>query len=144
MKTHLILISILSAATLAACSTTTETAQDAAELMDDPRLGEKVSSVCFARNIDGFRMNNRDSVVLTKGIGDDYLVTVMGVCSNLDFAQTVGIDTTTSCITQGDELIISNTIGAATGPFDVQRCLIRDIYKWDEDAGEATETKPGS
>ena len=135
---------ILSAALLAACqSAPGETKpRGAAAYADDPRLGEKVSSICFASSIDGFSMNERTSVVLREG-RKEYLVEVFGTCLDLENALAIGIDSTTSCLSKSDALIVSSSLtgsGIGAGP---QRCMIQEIYAWNADAEQtAAEALP--
>lgn len=105
-----------------------------AAFKDDTRLGEKVEKICFNRSIDGFSMARKDTVVLSKGVSDDYIVEVRGVCTNLRHAQSVGIDTRLSCVREGDYLIVSDSaFGTDTG-FGPDRCYIDKIHKWDKKA----------
>lgn len=124
---------------VAACASTAESdnkAKGIAAFKDDARLGEKVDKICFNRNIDGFSNNERKTVVLTSGVNKDYIVEVRGVCLNLSHAQSIGIDSTLSCVRRGDYLIVSDSAfslndGAGIGP---DRCLIDRIHKWDKKA----------
>ncbi len=107
-----------------------------AQFGDDPRLGEPVSSICFASNIDGFSMNRRDTVLLHEG-RDRFMVEVFGTCPDLEFAHTIGVDTTASCLSKGDALIVRDTFGAsAMGP---RRCVVREIRAWDPKASAPEE-----
>lgn len=108
----------------------------------DPRLGEQVNSICFASTIDGFSTNKDRTVVLRDG-RKEYLVEVLGACPELEFAQAIGIDARTSCLTRSDALIVSTSLMGQTTTVGPNRCLIKDIYTWDskaepaEDAGAA-------
>lgn len=116
-------------------------------LADDPRRGEEVGRICFARNIDNFRFvdGHRNVVLLEEGINDWYLVELLGACANssLRFSQSIAIDTRPGggCLNQGDRLIFSDSF--RFNPRDLssfRRCLVGDIYEWDEDAlDEASE-----
>lgn len=112
-----------------------------AAFAEDARLGEAVNKICFNRNIDGFRTMNRDTVVLQSGISDEYLVEVGGVCSNLQHAQSMAIDSSLSCVRRNDYLIVSDSAfslddGIGIGP---DRCIIKKIHKWDKDAEQAED-----
>lgn len=128
---------ILSAGLLAACqSTPGETKPSGvAAYADDPRLGEKVSSVCFASSIDSFSMNKRDTVVLREG-RKDYLVEVFGNCFDLESAMAIGIDAATGCLSKGDALIVSSSLTGSSVGMGPQRCMIKEIYAWDSKAKE--------
>ena len=110
-------------------------------LDEDPRLGKEVRRICFARTIDGFSFVDEydNTVLLEEGVNDLYLVTLSGACSHnrLRFAQSVAIDTRPGggCLTRGDRLIFSDSFDfSGRSSLDFQRCLVRDIYEWDEDA----------
>lgn len=126
---------IFSTALLAACQSTPgePRVRGIAAYEGDPRLGEQVSNICFSSSIDGFSLNERETVVLREG-SREYMVEVLGTCLELDSAMTIGIDARTSCLSKGDHLIVSSSFtgnGAGIGP---QRCMIKDIYAWDPDA----------
>ncbi len=122
--------------TLMACASTSGSDDKALqELLNDPRVDEQVDRICFNRNIDGFSMNARRSVVLRKGVRDKYLVTVSGGCPSLRYAQSIGIDSNTSCIGPGDSLIVSESaFSLDDGGIGPDRCFINRIYNWNEDA----------
>lgn len=123
---------IAAAAALAACSSTpgTATPSGIARYADDPRLGDEARNICFARSIDGFSMNERDSVVLHEG-RDRYLVAIAGTCMDLEYAEAIALDAPTGCLTPGDAIIVSRAMGGTLGP---QRCIITHIRNWDPKA----------
>lgn len=125
-------MAFLAAAALTACANAPgETVASGIErYADDPRLGEETQKICFASNIDGFSMNERRTVVLHDG-SKRYMVETSGGCFDLDSAQSIALDSTSSCLTPGDSLIVAQAFSSAQGP---QRCLIRDIYLWDPKA----------
>ncbi len=128
---------LLSVAFLAACQSTpgSQSPKGIAALADDPRLGEPVDRICFASSIDGFSNNERSTVVLREG-RDEYIVEVFGSCPDLEYAQTIALDSTTSCLTRADAILVGHTPGGSgMGP---QRCTIKEIRKWDPKA-EKTE-----
>ena len=142
----MIKVSLLLAATslmLTACSSASDGTSDKDKLaatLSDVRVGEEVRQICFNRSIDGFSKNTRRSVVLSKGINDKFLVTVSGSCPTLSYAQSIGLDSTSSCVGRGDILIVSDSaFGLDNGTIRPDRCFIRDIYNWNEDAEEADE-----
>ncbi|OYW87517.1 MAG: hypothetical protein B7Z22_04310 [Hyphomonas sp. 32-62-5] len=103
---------------------------------DDPRLGEPVDRICFASSIDGFSNNERNTVVLREG-RDEYMVEVFGACPDLEYAHSIGIDAVTGCVTRSDAIIVGHVPGGTgIGP---QRCLIKDIRKWDPKAEKPAE-----
>ncbi len=123
---------------LAACATaaTEPAARGLDRYADDPRLGEETDRICFASNIDGFSLNERSTVVLSEG-RDDYMVEVTGSCFDLDNAEAIALDSPTGCVTPGDAIIVASTMGG--GGIGPQRCLIREIRKWDPKAEKPAE-----
>jgi len=128
----------LSATALAACAANPATPskpKGVAQFAEDARLGEETNKVCFTSTIDGFHDATDDTVVLSKG-NKDYLVEVFGNCFNLDQAQQIAVDSTSSCLSKGDQLITSDSIAGFgnTSGFGVQRCTVKSIYEWDSKA----------
>lgn len=118
-----------------------------AALADDPRLGEEVKSACFASSIDGFRDNTRETVVLEVSPSRDVLVDVGRGCSDMVDAATIGLASHSLCLRKGDRLLVSDSFFglSQSGGRPADRCLIRGIYAWDENAAdenakEATDT----
>lgn len=136
---------VLASSLLAACATApSDTPKGAAKFADDPRLGAQVGKICFNRSIDGFSRNDRDTVVVREGVNDHYLIEVRGACTNLRHAQSIGIDSSLSCVTRSDALIVSTSAFTLNDPVQrPERCLISAIYEWDEDAvlEQSTELK---
>lgn len=122
---------------LTACATAnSDKPSGIAALKDDVRLGEKVEKICFNRNIDGFSQAGRKTVVLSSGVNKDYIVQIGGVCPNLASAQSIGLDSSQSCVRRGDYLIVSDSafgLHDNTG-FGPDRCYIDSIHKWDKRA----------
>ncbi|MGV6801713.1 MAG: DUF6491 family protein [bacterium] len=130
---------------LTACETTGVNAAanaDTAKDEVDPRIGEKVDRICFARNIDGFSNNTKNSVVLSSGPNKDYYVETRS-CFNMKKAMSINLDSRYgSCLGRGDYIIVRDSVfprSSADKPFDSQRCVIKAIYKWDENAGNETD-----
>lgn len=101
----------------------------------DIRLGERVDQICFASSIDGFSANKDRTVVLRDG-RREYLVEVYGACPELDFAQSIGIEARTGCLTRSDALIVSSSLIGQTGATGPNRCLIKEMYTWNSRATE--------
>lgn len=128
----------VSAALLAACSTSPDT-EESADWLNDARLGEKVDRICFTGSIDNFRAATRETVIVEKGVNDEYLLEMMGKCSDLDRAQSLSLDTFggSSCLTKGDSIFAYDSVfGPDRTDMPAMRCPIRGIYKWNEDALE--------
>lgn len=138
-----IAFAVMGALALAGCATEAAApqAKGLAQYADDPRLGEETKRICFASNIDGFSLNERSTVVLSEG-RDDYMVEVTGSCFDLDNAETIALDSPTGCLTPGDAIIVASTMGG--GGIGPQRCLIREIRKWDPKAEKPAEKPTGS
>jgi hypothetical protein len=108
-----------------------------AETLADARVGEEVDKICFTRGIDSFSEEKRNSVVLRRGVNDEYLV-VTRSCTNLDMAQSLRLDSALGCLRRQDYIRVYQS---AFGPSDADRfafdrCQIDAIYKWDDDALE--------
>lgn len=134
------LVFLLSACATAANGGTAERSENSgiAQFAGDPRLGEEVRNMCFASNVDGFSSPTKDTVILTVSPSKQYLVETQS-CFNLDRAKSIGLDTSSSCASRGDSLIVSDSAfglrdSSGIGP---DRCLIRSIYAWDKDAVQA-------
>ena len=130
---------------LAACATQAPTdgkPKGVAQFANDARLGEEVDRICFASSISGFHDATDDTVVISKG-PEDYLVEVYGNCFNLDQAQQLAVDATTSCLTRGDHIIASDSIAGFhdDSGFGVQRCRVKSLHKWNRKAEAPAATE---
>ncbi len=150
LRPLLIASSVLCAIAITACATANDgegKAKGIAAFIDDPRLGAPVDKICFSRNIDGFSDNTDDTVVLKRGVNEEYIVEMFGNCQPLRYAQRIGLVNRTSCLTRLDSLIVSESVfGNSTNPFDNQRCQINRIHKWNskaKDEAEETFMEPG-
>lgn len=132
---------------LSACATVANGGEDGAptvrgveRYVDDPRLGERTDRMCFTSNIDSFS-NNEDNTVVVRATASRHYLVEVGSCFNLDRAQSIGIDSRTSCATRGDRLIVSDSVFPTRGDtgLDTDTCLITGIYEWDPDAEDAAE-----
>lgn len=128
-------LAVLTALTLGACTTAPAEPRlrGLEKYADDPRLGPEKKSICFASNIDGFSMNERASVVLHEG-RERYMVEVTAGCMDLDFAESIAIDSSGGCVTPGDSIIVARTLGDSFGS---NRCMIREIREWNPKAGKS-------
>lgn len=107
---------------------------------DDARLGEKVDRICFARGINGFQSrSDGPGLILTRGARDKFAVTFAGSCRAADRAQRIGISERFGggCLTWGDAIYVSESAFSSNerDPFDPERCIVRSIHEWNEDAG---------
>lgn len=133
--------------TVTACATATtpealearERAKAEAVFADDPRRGDKVKRLCFASQIDSFGETTKRAVVVREG-GDHYLIETFAGCFDLDWAQSLAIDSATSCLSKGDRILAFDS--AFVRHDDVghqQSCRVKTIYEWDRDAEESKE-----
>ena len=128
---------------LAACTSQPDASNDEPEAWrTDARLGEQVDRVCFASNIDSFRMATRNSVIVEEGVNDEYLIETVASCYDLDGANSLSFDTIpgASCVTKGDSIYAyRSAFGPDRTDIPPARCPIRAIYEWDEDAAEGEQ-----
>ena len=109
---------------------------------DDARLGEQVKKICFTSSIDNFRSPERETVIVERGVRDEYILEVTGSCPNLRYAQRLALDTSLSCLTKFDNLYVyDSAFGTISTPGSVDRCPIKSIHKWNEDALKDTEAE---
>lgn len=134
---------------VSACATATTPEQLEAREKDraaevfagDPRRGEQVDKVCFASQIDSFGLTTKRAVVIREG-GDRYLVETFPGCFDLDWAQSLAIDSFTSCLSKGDRIFAFDSVF----PHDrqtrfQQSCRVKAIYEWDRDALKEQEAE---
>ena len=128
---------------IAACTSQPEPGEDEREAWrTDARLGEQVDRVCFASNIDSFRMATRNSVVVEEGVNDEYLIETVSSCYDLDNANSLSFDTFpgSGCVTKGDSIYaFRSAFGPSRSDIAPVRCPIKAIYEWNEDAIDAGE-----
>jgi hypothetical protein len=138
-----IILAVLAATTLGACSTAPAEPRlrGLEKYADDPRLGAEKRNICFASNIDGFSLNERETVVLQEG-RDQYMVEVTAGCTDLEYAESIVVDSHGGRLTPGDSIIVARTLGDSFGS---NRCMIREIREWNpkaEKPAEAAEENP--
>ncbi len=112
-----------------------EQAKADAVFANDVRRGEEVDRVCFTSNIDSFGETTRRAVVIREG-RDRYLIETFGGCFDLDWAQSLGVDSFSSCLTKGDRIIASDSAFGFDKQDLRQSCRVKAIYAWDPDATE--------
>jgi len=116
-----------------------ERAKAEAVFADDPRRGDEVKRLCFASQIDSFGETTKRAVVVREG-GDHYLIETFGGCFDLDWAQSLAIDSATSCLSKGDRILAFDS--AFVRHDDVGRrhsCRVKAIYEWDQGGEESDE-----
>jgi len=109
---------------LMACSTPAPT--KTADIKPDPRQGKEVKQICFSQQIRNWRENGSKSVIVEKGVHDEYKLDLIGTCEpdqaflNIGFRSRGG----GSCLSWGDQL-------QTDARFDGS-CMISKIYEWHE------------
>lgn len=129
-------------AMIAACTSAPDEQTADTDWMTDARLGEQVDRICFTRSIDNFRSPSRDTVIVEKGVNDEYLIQTFGNCYNLRNAQSLSLDTFggSSCLSKGDAIFAyDSAFGPDKTDIGPVRCPIKAIYEWNEDAADAEE-----
>lgn len=120
------------------CATTqdpeTQSQKGIAAFAQDVRLGEQVSRICFASQIDGFRAASKDTVIVESGLRKEFILETMGSCQNLRHAQAIGLEKGISCLTEFDNILVfDSAFGTQSTPFSNERCAIKSIHRWNED-----------
>lgn len=112
------------------------------EVEVSPRQGEEVKQICFASSINGWREvdGERSSVILTKGVSEEYKLDLSGICDLTYAFNSIATRTRgSSCLTRGDDIIFNDGLSG------INRCMIKKIYTWnpaeeaDADNNEPTE-----
>ena len=119
---RILLVAGLAALTAAACQTPVETA----EAKVDARQGEEVNQVCFTQQIRNWKANDSRSVIVEKGLRDEYKLDLVGTCDPRDAFMSIGLVSRVgggSCLSRGDTLVTDAR--NSSGPCSIQR-----IYKW--------------
>jgi hypothetical protein len=130
-KLKYILAACSSGLLISACSTPAATTETA-DAKPDPRQGKEVSQVCFNQQIRNWRENDRKSVIIEKGLKEEYKLELIGTCQPDQAFTTIGLISRVgggTCLSDGDRLITDARFN--DGP-----CSIRRIYEWHKDAGQ--------
>jgi len=144
MKLSVVVTGICAAA-LSACATAGEKRPSGfADYEGDPRLGQAINSACYGFDIDGFRENTRNTVIIEGRGRSEYLLTTRA-CFDLDGAMALGVSGRGGCLTRGDRLVVTDTILPAYGgnSRDIETCIITGIYEWNEHAAKPDGDEEG-
>lgn len=136
---HLAALPAAALLSLVACTSAPASHSDEDAWRTDARLGEKVDRICFRSNIDNFRGETRNSVIVERGVNDEYLVTTFSDCYDLQNAQSLSFDSpgASSCLTKGDSIYAyDSAFGPDRTDIPSVRCPISAIYEWHEDAAD--------
>ena len=123
MTRHLITLSLMGL--LSAC--TNVAVENNKEVEINPRQGEEIKQICFASSINGWREvdGERSSVILTKGVSEEYKLDLSGICDLTYAFNSIATRTRgSSCLTRGDDIIFNDGLSG------INRCMIKKIYKW--------------
>ena len=136
MTRHLITLSLMGL--LSAC--TNVAVENNKEVEINPRQGEEVKQICFASSINGWREvdGERSSVILTKGVSEEYKLDLSGICDLTYAFNSIATRTRgSSCLTRGDDIIFNDGLSG------VNRCMIKKIYTWNPaEEAEADTNEP--
>ena len=136
MTRHLITLSLMGL--LSAC--TNVAVENNKEVEINPRQGEEVKQICFASSINGWREvdGERSSVILTKGVSEEYKLDLSGICDLTYAFNSIATRTRgSSCLTRGDDIIFNDGLSG------VNRCMIKKIYTWNPaEEAEADTDEP--
>ena len=136
MTRHLITLSLMGL--LSAC--TNVAVENNKEVQINPRQGEEVKQICFASSINGWREvdGERSSVILTKGVSEEYKLDLSGICDLTYAFNSIATRTRgSSCLTRGDDIIFNDGLSG------INRCMIKKIYKWNPaEEAEADNNEP--
>jgi hypothetical protein len=123
---------------LSACTNVAVENNKEAEI--NPRQGEEVKQICFASSINGWREvdGERSSVILTKGVSEEYKLDLSGICDLTYAFNSIATRTRgSSCLTRGDDIIFNDGLSG------VNRCMIKKIYTWNPaEEAEADTDEP--
>ena len=79
-------------------------------------------------------MTTKRAVVVREG-GDRYLVETFPGCFDLDWAQSLAIDSFGACLTKGDRILAFDSVFPNDRHVGGQQsCRVKAIYEWDRDA----------
>ncbi|MCW8925602.1 MAG: DUF6491 family protein [Xanthomonadales bacterium] len=132
MNKTLTVLAVMLPLYISGCATQEE--KVAISLDSDPRIGDEVKQVCFARNVDSWSDvdNDRNAVVLRMKNRDYYKLKLSGGCDPQWAMMNLALITRggSNCYTRGDRV---KTDGDAFRGY-ASACVITQINKWDPDA----------
>jgi len=121
---------------LASCASQEEMAMVQPD--NDPRVGDEVKKVCFARNIDSWNDvdNDRNAVILKMKNRDYYKLKLSGGCDPQWAMMNLAVITRgSSCYSRGDRVKTDGDPFRGYG----SACVITQINKWDPEAVKKPE-----
>ncbi len=104
---HRIAPILLASAVLAACASQSPRERDAEayELYRD-FAGAPINEFTYLGKYDGWRSLGRNVLAIQTGLNEAYLITVQGPCSDLQFAQTIGLTSTVNTVHRGLDAVL--------------------------------------
>lgn len=125
------LIAACTSALMAAACTTPAT--ETASATPDPRQGQEVRQICFNQQIRNWREHDRRSIIVEKGMNEEYKLDLIGTCQPDDAFLRIGLVSRVgsgTCLSSGDRLITDAGYDGS--------CSIRRIYEWNAETDAAT------
>lgn len=124
---------ILVAGVAAIATSCTTPGTNTAETKPDPRQGQEVKQICFNDQIRNWRANDNRSVIVEKGLKQEYKLELLGTCQPQDAFTSIGLISRVGgglCLSMGDRLV---TDARYDGP-----CTIRRMYEWHQNASNGS------
>jgi hypothetical protein len=84
-----------------------------------------VRQICFNQQIRNWRDNDRRSIIVEKGVHEEYKLDLVGTCEPEDAFLSVGLVSRAgagTCLSWGDKLVTDVNYDGS--------CMIRRIYEW--------------
>ena len=104
---HRIALILLTSAVLAACAGQSSRERDAEayELYRD-FAGAPVNEFTYLGKYNGWRALGRNVLAIQTGLSEAYLITVQGPCTDLQFAETIGLTSTVNTVHRGVDSVL--------------------------------------
>ena len=139
MKTSITAVLMFTLASVAGCSQVTDNESWSAR--QERQINEALTTMGVVRGevvnrvsnftVNGYNAINDRALVITSGVHDHFLVTLMMPCTELNFAFTIGFDTgNRSYISSMDDVLVRPL--HERGRFAPVRCPINRIYRLDD------------
>jgi len=137
MKSLKVLLSILLVIQLSACTSSEPIKAPKYDKDNDPRIGEKVTQVCFTSSISGWSEvdNDRSALIVHFGNKESYKVDLVGACQADWAMMSIALvsRTNSSCLSIGDKLFTDAQTNRHAS------CRITGIHEWDVNPGDSEE-----
>jgi hypothetical protein len=130
---------VLLTSALAACASQSVRERDAEayELYRD-FAGAPVNEFTYLGKYDGWRSLGRNVLAVQTSLSDAYLITVLGPCSDLPFAQTIGLTSTANTVHRGlDSVLVGRDKCTISEIRPVDYAALRKAQREDREREEA-------